>query len=126
MDTSERNRMTWESSKENQHSIIITYVFIQSKRIFQDPKLQLVKLLTATKFHDIIGMLDTHLNQDEVDMMVKNNKKAFQELHNPIVIPSQSRGMMVLLRKSSPFKLVIYKYITSNCLSVKLESASNQ
>ena len=34
----------------------------------------MVKLLTATKFHDIVGMLDTHLNQDEVDMMVKNNK----------------------------------------------------
>ena len=55
-----------------------------------DPKLQIVKLLTATKFHDIIGMLDTHLNQDEVDMMVKNNKQTFQEFHDPILIPSQS------------------------------------
>ena len=33
---------------------------------------------------------------------------------------------MVLLRKSYPFKLVKYKEVTSNCLSVKLESASNQ
>ena len=42
-----------------------------------NPKLQMVKLLTAIKFHDIIGMLDTHLNQEEVDMMVKNNKQTF-------------------------------------------------
>ena len=35
----------------------------------------MVKLLAATKFHDIIGMLDTHLNQEEVDTMVKNKKK---------------------------------------------------
>ena len=35
MDTSERNGMTWESSKENEHSIVISYQFIQSKRIFQ-------------------------------------------------------------------------------------------
>ena len=33
----------------------------------KEPKLQLVKLLAATKFHDIIGMLDTHLNQEDVD-----------------------------------------------------------
>ena len=71
-------------------------------------------------------MLDTHLNHDEVDMMVKNNKQAFQEFQDPILITSQSRRIMVILRKSCPFKLVGYKDITSNCLSVKLESASNQ
>ena len=53
-----------------------------------DPKLQMVKLLTAIKFHDIIGMLDTHLNQEEVDTMVKNNKQTFQEFYEPILIPS--------------------------------------
>ena len=91
-----------------------------------DPKLQMVKLLTAIKFHDIIGMLDTHLNQEEVDTMVKNNKQTFQDFYEPIIIPSQSRGIMVLLRKSCPFKLVNYKEVTNNCLSVKLESASKQ
>ena len=50
----------------------------------------MVKPITTTKLHDIIGMLDTHLNQDEVDMMVKNNKQTFQEFHDPILIPSQS------------------------------------
>ena len=59
-------------------------------------------------------------------MMVKNNKQTFQEFHNPILVPSQSRGNLVLLRKPCPFKLVRYKALTSNCLSVKLESASNQ
>ena len=86
----------------------------------------MVKLLTAIKFHGIIGMLDTHLKQKEVDIMVKNNKQTFQEFYDPILIPSQTQGIMVLLRKSCPFKLVGYKDVTSNCLSVKLESASNQ
>ena len=80
----------------------------------------MVKLLTATKFHN------THLNQEEVDMMVKNNKQTFQEFYDPILIPSQTRGIMVLLRKSCPFKLVNSKEVTSNCLSVTLESASKQ
>ena len=39
-----------------------------------DQKLQMVKLLTATKFHNIIGMLYTNLTQEEVDTMVKDNK----------------------------------------------------
>ena len=77
-------------------------------------------------FHDIIGMLDTHLNQEEVDTMVKNNKQTFQEFYEPILIPSQTRGIMILLRESCPFKLVSYKEVTNNCLSVKLESASKQ
>ena len=54
----------------------------------------MVKLLTAIKFHDIIGMLDTHLNQEEVDTMVKNNKQTFQEFYEPSIIPSQSRGII--------------------------------
>ena len=55
-----------------------------------DPKLHMVKLLTATKFHDIIGILNTHLNQDEVDMMVKNNKQTFQEVTAPKLINLRS------------------------------------
>ena len=47
----------------------------------------MVKLLTAIKFHDIIGMLDTHLNQEEVDTMVKNNKQTFQEFYDPFFHP---------------------------------------
>ena len=46
-----------------------------------DSKLQMEKLLTATKFHDIIGMLDTHLNDEAVDVMGKINKLIFQEFH---------------------------------------------
>ena len=55
-----------------------------------DQKLLMVKLLTATKFHDIIGILNTHLNQDEVDMMVKNNKQTFQEVTPPKLINLRS------------------------------------
>ena len=40
----------------------------------------MVKMLTATKIHNIIGMLDTHLNQEVVDMMV-NNKQALKKFH---------------------------------------------
>ena len=58
--------------------------------------MQMEKLLTATNFHDTIGMLDTHLNQEEVDVMVKNNKQTFQEFHKPILIPSQTRRIMVI------------------------------
>ena len=86
----------------------------------------MIKLLTAIKFHDIIGMLDTHLNQEEVDTMVKNNKQTFQDFYDPILIPSQTRGIMVLLKKSCPFKLVNFKEISYNWLTVKLESASKQ
>ena len=71
-----------------------------------DPKLQMVKLLTATKFHDIMGMLDTRLNQEELDTMVKNNDLS--------LIPSQSWRIIVLLRKSYPFKLVKHKDVTFN------------
>ena len=31
----------------------------------------------ATKFHKMIGMLDTRLNEEEVDMMVKNYMQMF-------------------------------------------------
>ena len=58
--------------------------------------------------------------------MVKKNKKTFQDLYDPILIPSKSPGMMLLLRKSCPFKLVKYKDITSNCPSILLKSAPNQ
>ena len=58
-----------------------------------DLKLQLEKLLMATKFHDKIGMLDTHLNEEVVDMLVKNNKELFQEFPDPILIPSQTWWM---------------------------------
>ena len=71
-------------------------------------------------------MLDTHLNQEEVDMMVKNNKQTFQDFQDPILIPSQSQGIMVFLRKSCPLKLGGHKDVTSNCLAIQLESASNQ
>ena len=91
-----------------------------------DPKLQMVKPLTATKYHNTIGMLDTHLNQEEVDTMVKNNKQTFQDFYDPILTPSLSQGLMVLLRKSCPFKLVKQKEVTSNYLSILLKSASNQ
>ena len=51
MNTSEMNVKTRESSSR------IDSVSLFSKN---DSKLQKEKLLTATKFHDIIGMLDTH------------------------------------------------------------------
>ena len=41
-------------------------------------KLQMEKLEAATKYHDIVGMLDTHFNRDEVDVMVKHSKTFFQ------------------------------------------------
>ena len=36
------------------------------------------KLEAATSYHNTVGMLDTHLNKDEVDVMIKNNKTFFQ------------------------------------------------
>ena len=84
------------------------------------------KLDVATKYHDIVGMLDTHLNQNEVDVMVNGNKIFFKDFHDPLLIPSQTRGIMVLIRKSSPFSPVRHYKVTSDCLSVKLVSASNQ
>ena len=35
------------------------------------------KIDVATKYHDIVGMLDTHLNQGEVDVMIKEYKTFF-------------------------------------------------
>ena len=37
-------------------------------------KLQMEKIDIAAKYHDIVGMLDTHLIQGEVDVMIKENK----------------------------------------------------
>ena len=84
------------------------------------------KLEAAIKYHDMVGMLDTHLNQDEVDVMVKNNKTFFQNFLEPILILSQSCGIIVLIRKSCPFKLNCHQVVTPNCLAVKLTSASKQ
>ena len=63
-------------------------------------KLKMEKLEVTTKVHNVVGMLDTYLNQDEVDVMVKHNQTFFQNFHEPILIPKQSRGMMVLLLKT--------------------------
>ena len=46
------------------------------------------KMQVTTKFFDIIGMLDTRLNNEEVDVMIKNNKQIFQEFHASILIRS--------------------------------------
>ena len=64
-----------------------------------DPQLQLEKLLTAIRSHDIIGLLDTHLNQEDVDVLIKSNKQIFKNFHAHIIIPSLTRGIIVLLRK---------------------------
>ena len=58
--------------------------------------------------------------------IIKNNKQTFKDFHDPVLIPSLTCGIMVLLRKSSPFKLDKTEVITQNCLAVKLRSASNQ
>ena len=54
-----------------------------------DKKLQMEKNDVATKYHDIVGMLDTHLNQGEMDVMIKENKTFFQDFHDPLLIPGQ-------------------------------------
>ena len=36
-------------------------------------KLQMENIDVATKYHDIVGMLDTHLNQGEVNVMIQEN-----------------------------------------------------
>ena len=79
MDTGERHGKTWKSSPR-MNSVSIFHICSFNLRGFSknDLRLQMVKLLTATKFYDIKGILDTHLNQDEVDIMVKNNKQTFQ------------------------------------------------
>ena len=63
-----------------------------------DKKLQLEKIDMATKYHDIVGLLDTHLNQNEVDVMIKGNKTFFQNFQEPLLIPSQTQGILVLFR----------------------------
>ena len=75
--------------------------------------------------HDIVGMLDTHLNQDEVNVMIINNKTFFQNFHDHILILSQTPGIMVLLRKTGLFNLVCHTEVTPNCLAVRLNSTLN-
>ena len=91
-----------------------------------DKKLQMEKIDVATKYHDIVGNLDTHLNQGEVNVMIKENKIFFQDIHESLLIPSQTRGLMVLIRKTCPFRLIRCYEVTPNCLSMKMVSASNQ
>ena len=84
------------------------------------------KIDVATKYHEMVGLLDTHLNQDEVDVMIKENQTFFQNFHEPLLIPSQTRGIMVLIRKTWPFRLICCYEVTPDCLSVKMISPSNQ
>ena len=56
-----------------------------------DKKLQMEKIDVATKYHDILGMLD----QGEVNVMIKENKIFFQNFHEPLLILSKTRGIMV-------------------------------
>ena len=79
--------------------------------------------MTAVKRHDLIGLLDTHMNQEEVDVLIKNNKQTFKDFYDPVLIPSLTRGIMVLLRKSSPFKMDKTEVVTQNCQTkVSLQS----
>ena len=82
--------------------------------------------MTAVRRHDLIGLLDTHMNQEDVDVLIKNNKQTFKDFYNPVLIPSLTRGIMVLLRKTSPFKMEKTEVVTQNSLAIKLKSASNQ
>ena len=78
MATSMRNGKTWESSSRmNKFSSFCICSFNLRGLSKNDPKLQMEKLITANKVHDIIVKLDTHLNEEKVDMMVKNNKLMF-------------------------------------------------
>ena len=52
-----------------------------------DTKLQVEKLEAAKRYHNILGILDTHLNQDEVNVMIKN-------FYDPSLILSQTQGIM--------------------------------
>ena len=55
-----------------------------------------------------------------------HNKIFFQNFLEPFLIPSQSRGIMVLIRKSCPYTLNCHRKVTPNYLAVKLTSASKQ
>ena len=57
-----------------------------------DPQLQLEKLLTAVRSHDLIGLLDTHMNQEDVDVLIKNNKQTFKDFHDPVLIQPYPRN----------------------------------
>ena len=48
------------------------------------------KLEASTGYHKIVGMLDTHHNQYEVDFMIKNKMTLSQNVHDPILIRSQT------------------------------------
>ena len=61
-----RNGKTWESSSRiNSVSSFCICSFNLRGFSKNDSILQLKKLLTATKFQDIISLLDTHLNKEE-------------------------------------------------------------
>ena len=53
-----------------------------------DPQLQLEKLMTTVRSHDLIGLLDKHMNQEDVDVLIKNNKQTFKDFYDPFLIPS--------------------------------------
>ena len=66
-------KKTWESTRM-QKSISPFCICPYNLRGFSknDHKLQMEKLKFATKLQYIVGMLDTHLNHDEIDIMVKH------------------------------------------------------
>ena len=52
------------------------------------------KIDVATNYHDIVGLLDTHLNQGEVNVMMKENKTFFQNFHELLCRNSDFGGAM--------------------------------
>ena len=65
----------------DEYIFCFSYLFVQSERICKEWQ-QTEKLEAATRYHDKVGMLDTHLNKDEVDVMVKNDKTFFRTSKN--------------------------------------------
>ena len=53
-------------------------------------KLQMEKIDVAAKYHDIVGMLDTHLIQGEVDVMIPGGNINFFHLEFFIILGTSS------------------------------------
>ena len=64
--------MTWKIlTRMNTISSFCIYSFNLREFAKHDPQLQLEKLLTAVRSHDLVGLLDTHMNQEDVDVLIK-------------------------------------------------------
>ena len=75
--------------------------------------------MTAAKYHNIVGLLDIHLIQTNLDIMNNHSKTFLQDFQEQIFNPSQKREMIIYDKseKVKNLKKPIDRFAISGCFN---------